>query len=273
MDAPIYHLEKLLRTKQAEGEDFVGPLDLILHLLSKNKVEISDIPIAQILDQYLEWMAKRQELDLEITSEFIAMASHLLYIKTRMLLSSTDEEVLSEMELLIAKLERRQQEELCARIRSTLPAMEQRYLQASAALTTPLKPFTPEESPRPLAQHQAQALLRAMERALSHSRMRQAPPLSAFRHVVGREPYSVEQKSASLLARLRSQNRLSFSTLLRESESRSELVALFLVVLELCKHGTLFFWEEGEELILVARDRAQEKAVEDDAMDTAACTD
>ena len=85
-------------------EDFNGPLDLILHLLSKNRMEIKDIQISLILDQYLEWMDQRKRLDLEVASEFVTMAAHLVFIKTRMLLSIHDEEAISEMEQLIASL-------------------------------------------------------------------------------------------------------------------------------------------------------------------------
>ena len=80
MDSPIYRLEGIVKAKEENMEDFVGPLDLILHLLSKNKLEIKDIQISLILDQYLAWMAQRRELDLEVASEFITMASHLIYI-------------------------------------------------------------------------------------------------------------------------------------------------------------------------------------------------
>ena len=97
MDGPIYHLERVVKVKTEDLEDFVGPLDLILHLLNKNKMEIKDIQISLILDQYLQWMSQRKELDLEVASEFVTMASHLVYIKTRMLLSIHDEEALSEM--------------------------------------------------------------------------------------------------------------------------------------------------------------------------------
>ena len=90
MEAPIYHLDKVVRAKQEHLEDFDGPLDLILHLLSKNKIEIRDIPIALLLDQYLEWMEQRERLNLEVASEFVTMAAHLVYIKTRMLLSVDD---------------------------------------------------------------------------------------------------------------------------------------------------------------------------------------
>ena len=78
MDSPIYHLEGVVKAKTEDMEDFVGPLDLILHLLSKNKMEIKDIQISLILDQYLAWMAARKEMDLEVASEFVTMASQLV---------------------------------------------------------------------------------------------------------------------------------------------------------------------------------------------------
>ena len=67
-------------------DSFDGPLDLLLHLISKNKVSIYDIPIAQILEQYLDHLAQMKELDLEVTSDFVAMAAQLMYIKSKMLL-------------------------------------------------------------------------------------------------------------------------------------------------------------------------------------------
>ena len=73
-------------------EVFDGPLDLLLHLLSKNKVEIKDIPIASILDQYLEYIRQMKEFDLEVASEFITMAAQLMYIKSKMLLPVYEDE-------------------------------------------------------------------------------------------------------------------------------------------------------------------------------------
>ena len=93
MDNPVFKLEGVVHERSAETlQDFEGPLDLILFLLSKNKIEIQDIPIALILDQYLAYLEKRQQMDLEVASEFVTMAAHLMYIKTRMLLSIEDEE-------------------------------------------------------------------------------------------------------------------------------------------------------------------------------------
>ena len=126
MDAPVYHLKHVVRSKE-EMEDFNGPLDLILHLLSKNKMEIKDIQIALILDQYIEWMDRRKEMDLEVASEFVTMAAHLVYIKTRMLLSIQDEEAASEMEQLIASLEEHQRHENYDRLKQIIPTLERRY--------------------------------------------------------------------------------------------------------------------------------------------------
>ena len=100
MEEPKYHLQGVVKSRE-QMEDFDGPLDVILLLLSKNKIEIRDIQIAQILEQYLAYLEERKRMDLEIASEFIAMASHLIYIKSKMLLSAADQqEALSEMELL-----------------------------------------------------------------------------------------------------------------------------------------------------------------------------
>ena len=104
MDSPVYKLEKVDRAKaQDEMQDFEGPLDLILFLLGKNKLEIQNISIALICDQYLQWLEARKQMDLEVASEFVAMASHLIYLKTRMLLSIEDEEAKGEMDALIVQ--------------------------------------------------------------------------------------------------------------------------------------------------------------------------
>ena len=118
MDHPIFKLEKVVQPKTGETlEDFEGPLDLILFLLNKNKIEIQDIPIALILDQYLAYLEQRKQMDLEVASEFVTMAAHLMYIKTRMLLSIEDEEAQSEMDALIQSLAERQRGDAYARIR------------------------------------------------------------------------------------------------------------------------------------------------------------
>ena len=119
MDNPIYKLEKVVRDRREEDmQDFEGPLDLILYLLGKNKIEIQDISISLICDQYLAYLEKRQSMDLEVASEFITMASQLMFIKTRMLLSIEDEEAQSEMDALVKALEERRRNETYVRVKA-----------------------------------------------------------------------------------------------------------------------------------------------------------
>ena len=110
MTDPVFHLDGIVRTRESM-EDFDGPLSLILQLLARNKVEIKDIRIAEILDQYLEYLAEMERMDLEVASEFVAMASYLMYIKARTLLQGAEE--VEELDTLINSLEeqkRRQQQ-------------------------------------------------------------------------------------------------------------------------------------------------------------------
>ena len=116
MDNPSFYLEGIVREKD-ELQDFEGPLSLILMLLAKNKIEIRDISISDILEQYLDYLDKMQSMDLEIASEFVQMASHLLYIKTQTLLAG-DEEV-SELEVLMASLEQLKCRDIFAAVPAT----------------------------------------------------------------------------------------------------------------------------------------------------------
>lgn len=118
---PTYFLEGIIHDK-SEMADFEGPLSLILLLLSKNKIEIRDIKISDILDQYLDYLNAMEKLDLEIASEFVQMASYLLYIKTRMLL--TEEKEVTELEQLIASLEQLKCKDTYAAVKTVTPMLE-----------------------------------------------------------------------------------------------------------------------------------------------------
>ena len=233
MEAPIYHLEGVVKAKEENMEDFVGPLDLILHLLSKNKLEIKDIQISLILDQYMEWMNKRKELDLEVASDFVTMASHLVYIKTRMLLSIHDEEAMSEMEQLIATLEAHQRNENYLKIKAVLPALDSCYQIGRDYLTKVPEAVQPNKVYRYV--HDRGDLLRAMTAVLGRLDNKLPPPVSAFQGIVGREPYPVADKAGEIIKRLIALGVTRFRALFKGSRSRSEVVATFLAVLELCK--------------------------------------
>ena len=233
MEAPIYHLEGVVKAKEENMEDFVGPLDLILHLLSKNKMEIKDIQISLILDQYLEWMNKRKELDLEVASEFITMASQLIYIKTRMLLSIHDEEAISEMEQLIATLEAHQRNENYMKIKAVVPMLDDRYRYGRDYLTKVPEAIQPDKTYHYV--HDREDLFRAVTAVLGKTDNKLPPPVAAFQGIVGREPYPVADKAGEIIQRLLNFGITRFRALFKGSRSRSEVVATFLAVLELCK--------------------------------------
>ena len=233
METPVFHLEKVVKAKQEDMEDFVGPLDLILHLLSKNKMEIKDIQISLILDQYLQWMDQRRELDLEVASEFITMASHLIFIKTRMLLSIHDEEALSEMEQLIASLEAHQRNENYLKVKAVVPAFDDRYRIGRDYLTKVPESIQPDKTYHYV--HEKDDLFKAMTAVLSRTDNKLPPPVSAFQGIVGREPYPVADKAGEIIHRLLNFGITRFRALFKGNRSRSEVVATFLAVLELCK--------------------------------------
>lgn len=109
-------------------------------------MEIEEIQISLILDQYLEWMNQQQELNLEVASEFVAMAAHLVYIKTRMLLSIQDEEAASEMEELIASLEARRRSENYGKICQVTTLLSGRYEMGCDYITKPPEVLKPAET-------------------------------------------------------------------------------------------------------------------------------
>ena len=234
MDNPIFKLEKVVQSKSDEAlQDFEGPLDLILFLLSKNKIEIQDISIALILDQYLAYLEQRQQMDLEVASEFVTMAAHLMYIKTRMLLSIEDQEAQSEMDALIKSLEERKRGEIYLKIKALTERMGPMGEFGRNILT---KNPEPMERGKIYEYDQESAdLVMAMQDVLDRQGQVQIPQLSAFDEIVKREPYSVERKAREIFHRLKTGGITRFLLLFRGSSSRSELVATFMAVLELCR--------------------------------------
>ena len=235
MDNPIFKLEKVVQAKGSEPlEDFEGPLDLILYLLSKNKIEIQDIPIALILDQYQAYLEQRQRMDLEVASEFIAMAAHLVYIKTRMLLNLEDEEAQSEMDALIRSLEERQRGDTYAKVKVLTEK-----LGPMGEFGRDIMTRNPEVMERgkiyEYDQQPGDLIIAMQEVADRRGQLDAQPDLKPFDEIVRREPYSVETKAREIFRRLKTGGITRFLLLFRGSRSRSEIVATFMAVLELCR--------------------------------------
>ncbi len=223
-------------------EVFEGPLDLLLHLLDKNKVNIYDIPIVEITEQYMAYIRQMQRQDLAIMSEFMVMAATLLDIKSRMLLPADDsedeegEDPRAELvqQLLEYKLYK------CMAIE-----LKDRQLDASKAF---YKPATiPEEvaayqPPVDTAELMADVTLSQLnavfQSVIKRQRNRIDPVRSKFGEIK-QEEISMEDKMAYLRAYMELHPAFSFRQLLEDTTSRVELIVTFLVVLELMKAGLL----------------------------------
>ena len=243
---PNYHLTGVVKARDETAEDFDGPLDLILLLLSKNKIEIQDVSITAILEQYLAWLDEMKRLDMEIASEFIAMASHLMLIKTKMLLSAAEQaEAQSEMELLIQSLQERQRQEALDRVRSAAAFLEGRNELGLGLFPKAPEPFRRDQTYR--YRHEPADLLRAFETLSERSKKLLPPPRASFEGIVGREPYPVTKKTAELLKKLLLRGVSALRRLFKGCRSRSEIVATFLAVLELCRTNAVELEDEGGE--------------------------
>lgn len=233
MENMTYRLEGVLKSS-SDDRDFEGPLNLILVLLSKNKIEIRDIQISLILDQYLEQIEKMQSMDLEVAAEFIQMASHLLYLKTRTLLAAEDEEI-SELDALIASLEQLKSRDAYAGIKQVTGEFDRKTRVG-------LQYFSRQPEPLPRQQyqyrHEPYELLSAFADMLA--RGGQSPETVEPLQIVPKKiVYAVRTKSREILSVLQECGTLSLQALFAETASRSELVATFLSVLELCAVGGL----------------------------------
>ncbi|MGI6577591.1 MAG: segregation and condensation protein A [Eubacteriales bacterium] len=244
METPTFHLEKVIKSKE-EYEDFEGPLDLILFLLSRNKIEIKDIKIAEILDQYLEYLGEMEKLDLEIASEFVAMASHLLYLKTRMLLSIDDSEVNEEMENLIKSLEERSRMIEYQNMRLGVEYLSERADVGRDIFVKNPQPIEIDKT-YPYT-HDPEELPEAILQIKKRTRRKLPPPVSSFHGIVGKEAFPVSVKITELLQQFIFRPVAKLKQLIVGCKSRSEIVATFLAVLELCKGKKAHIRSDAED--------------------------
>ena len=237
MEEPKYRLEGIVHTRSEEMEDFEGPLDVIFLLLSKNKIEIQDVSITAILEQYLAYLEEMKRLDMEIASEFITMASHLMLIKTKMLLSAAEqEEAMNELDILRQSLAERQRKEAIEQIRTAVSYLEPRNEIGRCIFVKDPEPLRRDTTYR--YQHESGDLLRALDNIAERNERKLPPPTVNFKGIVGKEPYPVTKKAAEVLRRLILRGVEKLKNLFTGNRSRSEIVATFLAVLELCKTGS-----------------------------------
>ena len=238
MGAPKYYLEGIVHTKSEIMEDFEGPLDVIFLLLSKNKIEIQDVSITAILEQYLAYLEEMKRLDIELASEFITMASHLMLIKTKMLLSTAEAvEAESELDLLRQSLLERQRHEAMDQIRMAITDLEPRNELGRCIFTKSPEPLRRDNTYR--YQHSVEDLIWTLDTITERNQRRLPPPTVNFKGIVGKEPYPVTKKAKEVVRNLVLRGIQKLKTLFKGSRSRSEIVATFLAILELCKTNSV----------------------------------
>lgn len=244
MAQPQYRLEGVVRTPNEGMEDFEGPLDVILELLSKNKIEIQNVSITAILEQYLAYLEERKRLDMEIASEFISMASHLMLIKTKMLLSAAEQaEAESELDLLRRSLVERRRAEAMEQIRLAAQVLEKRNEIGRCLFPKEPEPLRRDAGYR--YRHEPEDLLRALDAIAQRSERQLPPPAANFMGIVGREPYPIGKKTRQVLGLLLRRGVERLKNLFLGNRSRSEVVATFLAILDLCKANSVTL--EGDE--------------------------
>lgn len=217
-------------------EQFEGPLDLLLFLISKHKLNIYDIEISRLLDQYLASI-EGMDLDMESASEFLEMASRLVQIKSAVLLPRHEEEgEQMKRELTGQLLEYQACREAAALLAASYRPGEH-FVRAPLELE-PDKAFT--------GAIEANQLLMAYLAALGKARRRLPPPAEAFSGIVRHRVVSVGSRIIHILKRLYRREALSYGRLFDDASDRSELVATFLAVLELVKSGRIEVREDGE---------------------------
>ena len=223
---------------------FEGPLDLLEHLIKKNKLNICTVSLIAITDQYIEYINSMKEKDLDVSSEFLVVASNLLYIKSKALLPKHDEE---EDEEQIARdlteaLKKRHTMKLVSEIfkKKQFDGALNFYKEAEILDLVPVK--------REVEQVELDRLMSAFLTVIEKSERKVPPPKSNFEGVVGREKVSVKEKAGNLMKKIRSLKKLSFEKAFEGIRSRSEAVALFLAILELLKTNSLIAYDEGDKV-------------------------
>lgn len=228
MDAITYRLDQ-----------FEGPLDLLLTLIQKNKVSITDIPISLICDQYMEYITAAQELDMDIASEFIVMASELMLIKSRMLLPRDEEEEDDPRATLTDALLRYQQaKEAAAKLTPLYAYYSGRMVKDTDEISVD-KSYVQDQD--------VTALCAAIRRIVAYNNALEKAATTTFTPMISKPIIPVEIKIVSILKSIEKRGIATLEDLIIGEVTLPDLIASFLGVLELVKIRKLLVEDDGEE--------------------------
>ncbi len=228
-------------------DNFEGPLDLLLHLIEKNKVSIYDIPIVLITEQYLEYVSHMEARDLDVVSEFLVMAATLIDIKSRMLLpvevNEEGEEEDPRAELVARLLEYKQYKCMAAELWEMEQGAELRFYRGPS-IPGEVARYQPPVDLDQLLDGLTLAKLQGIFDGVMRRRADKLDPIRSKFGTIKREPVSLEQRIKSVMEYARRHRKFSFRQLLEHQADRLELVVTFLSVLELMKMGKIHLTQE-----------------------------
>ena len=230
--------------------EYEGPLDLILALLSKHQIDIYDINISSLLEQYMVYIRTLQEHQMEVASEFLEMASRLVYIKTASLLPHCEKEDDPRAELVGQLLEYQSCKQAAALLR----------LRDTGWSVFTRAPMPLEIDPTYRRRHPVDELTAAYWSACGRGKRRLPPQEAAFTPRVTKPVGSVASRIMHLLRGFYRRGKVSLQNIWADNRDRSELVATFMAVLELLKAGRVHLAEDDTALVFAGREsRADER--------------
>ncbi len=216
---------------------FEGPLDLLLHLISKNKLNIDDIKLFDLIEQYLSYIENAKQQDMDVASEFLEMAARLVYMKTVFLLPRHEEAEQLAAELTGELIEYR----ICREMAEKLSYMTEGF---DCFIRRPME-IDPDK--RYILSHDKAMLYDAYFAAVGRGQRKLPPSTAPFEKIVARKIVSVPSKIIYVLRTITKKGATKFRNLFTSAKSRSEIVATFLAVLELVKANRLQVNGQGGE--------------------------
>ena len=225
-------------------ESFEGPLDLLLHLIAKNKLNIYDINICELVSQYLDCINKMKEQDMDLSSDFLEMASRLVYIKSVSLLPKANESEQLKDKLSGELIEYRTVKLLAAELAKNTDGFS-KFVR---------RPDMPEVDQTYVLTHDSGVLSHWYLAAVGRGLRRLPPPTTAFEPLVKKPVIPVSAKIVYIMRRLFNGVKVKYKSIFSEVKSKSEAVATFLAVLELIRGGRIAMDDE-DNLKMAGKDK------------------
>lgn len=226
---------------------FEGPLDLLLHLIDKNKLNIYDIPIVEITEQYLEYVHQMEKNKMEIMSEFIEMAAILINIKSKTLLpedNDKEEEKTDPRQDLINRLLEYKKFKLVSKQLQELQGHASRMVYKEPTIPEQILNYLPAADPEKLLEDIDFTKLYKIFKSVMKRKTDKIDPIRSNFGEIKKEEYSVEEKIEEIKLIGKKYDSFSFKDLLEEQEGKAAIIVTFLAVLELIKMGFIKIRQE-----------------------------